>query len=918
MRKSRNNAAGGFGPQFFVLAVLLVAGIMRFWQLATLPPGLHYDLAANALLTNEIAGGARPIFIIGYTGKEVLFFYSAALLYKLIGPSVFALRLTAAFWGLLSIPTAAFAIRQVSAHWPGRHWLGSYGAAILAALFMHVVWSRFGFRVITEPVVQALALGFLFRGLRHHRLSDMALAGAFTGLAAYTYLAARLFPVPLAVTLLVLLVATVAQRNERQQLNPRLLQLLLFGGAALLVFAPLGWFFLQHPETFFTRISQVAPREGESNLIIRGILGSLGMLFVRGEPYIRFNIPNRPIFDLLQGTLFVIGLAVSLWRLPRLRKPVDIAAEALLLVWVPVMLLPTALAVHEIFPSNVRAFGLLPLVLVYPARGLLSIVQGVQSRRSSPALPLAAGTLLLAAGAAITGVDYFARWAPAEVLQAENDGDLVAAAGYLNSLDLDGTTVYMSAIHYRHPTLAFLARDYERIKWFTGGNTLAVPAEGPALYIFPASGPQPAEWLAGWDDAIVHQQPGPAGFTAYRFAHSGDVPLPALTPVSANFSYIAELQGVNTETVDGQLRVDLRLRVLNMPDAPDMQPYLRLVGPDGFVWAQTERFAYVSEQWSAGDTILMRLTLDLPPGLPPDDYTLRAGLFSPLTGANLAVINPDGSYGGQRATAATVRLDTTARDHGTALSASPMRFDPPTDLLQSGDLVLYAAQLDQTRLRQGETGTVALLWHMTGDTLPATPPVLRLGNLALATRIGADTAPFGTMIDRQPVPVPLDAQPGPHDLTLSIAGRRVTLGTIDILPVERSYALPGDYTATSAVFTRNAEEVTLAGYRIVPGATTTIDLAWQPATRLGQDDTVFVHILDEAGTLVAQRDAQPRDGGYPTSLWAPGEVITDSAAFDLAPGSYQLALGLYDPEYGHYFALPDGSTRLVVASFEVE
>ncbi len=56
--------------------IILVAAALRLWGLPGIPPGPHYDEAANGVLAAEIArGDERPLFITSYTGKEVLFFY---------------------------------------------------------------------------------------------------------------------------------------------------------------------------------------------------------------------------------------------------------------------------------------------------------------------------------------------------------------------------------------------------------------------------------------------------------------------------------------------------------------------------------------------------------------------------------------------------------------------------------------------------------------------------------------------------------------------------------------------------------------------------------------------------------------------------------------------------------------------------
>ncbi len=63
------------------------------------------------------------------------------------------------------------------------------------------------------------------------------------------------------------------------------------------------------------------------------------------------------------------------------------------------------------------------------------------------------------------------------------------------------------------------------------------------------------------------------------------------------------------------------------------------------------------------------------------------------------------------------------------------------------------------------------------------------------------------------------------------------------------------------------------------------------------DYTVFLHVRNEQGKTLAQRDNQPLDGLYPTSQWQPGEPVTQPLDVDLprdlAAGSYSLHVGLY-------------------------
>src|SRR5512137_918587 len=138
-----------------LVITLLIAAFLRLWQLDTLPPGLHYDEAADTIIAQQIARGeSAPIFVAAYTGKEVLFFYWAAAWMKLVGPTVFAMRLAAALLGVLTVAVTTWTVDQLFASRRQKSF-GSEGVALLATIFIatsfwHVLLSRLGFRSIAE------------------------------------------------------------------------------------------------------------------------------------------------------------------------------------------------------------------------------------------------------------------------------------------------------------------------------------------------------------------------------------------------------------------------------------------------------------------------------------------------------------------------------------------------------------------------------------------------------------------------------------------------------------------------------------------------------------------------------------------------------------------------------------------------
>jgi uncharacterized membrane protein len=95
--------------------------------------------------------------------------------------------------------------------------------------------------------------------------------------------------------------------------------------------------------------------------------------------------------------------------------------------------------------------------------------------------------------------------------------------------------------------------------------------------------------------------------------------------------------------------------------------------------------------------------------------------------------------------------------------------------------------------------------------------------------------------------------------------------------------------------------VRLVGYRIerLDAETLSVLLAWRGDAALAQDYTIFVHVLDAEGNLVAQSDAAPHwVTAWPTSHWESDAIVLDghrlSLPAHLPDAEYQIRVGMYD------------------------
>ncbi len=934
--------------EYGLLIVILWIGLwLRVYDLAQLPYGPYYDEAANIILAGEISTGQYlPIFIEPYTGKEVLFFYLAAVLMRLVGISTWALRLTSALVGVISILMAYRLTRELFADEPlvGARWLALLTAALMAAAFWPMVVNRYGYRANTLPLTQSVMLWAMWRGLeqpgKRGQIEWMALAGAWCGLTAYTYLSSRFVPFALAVVWALILSA------DRAMLRRRLLQLLVFGLAALIVFAPLGWFFYTHPQTFTVRLSQVVDQgiAGGPNTFVTSSLRALEMFTLRGDPQVRFGVPELPAFPGPLGWLFYAGVLTLAVRLFSFSGPRGQVRYLMLVIWILTMLVPSILAVPYEVPHSLRSIGVMPMMYTLAALGgvaVLSVIYRyiVRSRVTLNALAALCTVVVLGAGSIFSFHNYFAIWASSPNAYRDLDGDMADAARYLNSRDLSNTLVYVSSYHYRHPTVAALARQYEQIKWITGENTLVFPQVRPgqtALFIFPYSAMPEEDWLSQYfpPGAQVARYLAAGDQTAYRAYELRA--LPVISPqhtLNMNFGGIIELLGYDVlrPAYSGQnIHVALYWRVLKTPDRGDYQFFGELTDAWGIEFGKHSSFAYPSEQWSPGEIIVDWWRVPTPAGAPPGEYVLKAGVWSPTDAKRLTATNEQGRFAGTTARLAPISV------------GAPRRVFAPTDVdiahrlnARMGELNLLGYVQWPDTIRQGDTLFAGLYWQAS-----QTPSVNHRVRISLKdggtnlVPLYQDAPVHGTLPTTQWQPeqivadisglrLPSDIPPGEYVLQVELTdpaggstGPAQTLGAVTVEATQRAFNVP---PITHPLNVNLGEQVTLLGYdletsTLQPAHPLKVTLYWQSLAPMETSYTVFVHLVDGSGAPRAQADSPPVRGTYPTTLWAPGEVVTDQYDINLPPdlpaGAYTLVAGLYEAESGA--RLSSGDTDRVV------
>ncbi len=174
----------------------------------------------------------------------------------------------------------------------------------------------------------------------------------------------------------------------------------------------------------------------------------------------------------------------------------------------------------------------------------------------------------------------------------------------------------------------------------------------------------------------------------------------------------------------------------------------------------------------------------------------------------------------------------------------------------------------------------------------------------------AQTPAPEVLIDQ--IALPLSVPPGRYAWELECDN--TTGGDVEVLPVDRSPHY------TSVPLTQWSDFAWLRGvaypegFRVWSGGSLAVLLHWEALRAARQDYSVFLHLLDAAGQLVAQADGYPRGGLRPTTIWQAGETIVDirriELPLDLPEGEYTLVVGWYDWRTGDRLLTTHGADSL--------
>ncbi|MDP2926788.1 MAG: glycosyltransferase family 39 protein [bacterium] len=423
--------------KLILLAILVLAVFLRFWQLSSIPPGLYPDVAMNG---NDALGALKSgdfkLFYPENNGREGLFINLIALSFLIFGPSIWAIKIVAAIIGILTVFGFYLLVKELFQLINTRYQILDTRYSLLATFlfatsFWHLNFSRFGFRAIMVPFILVWAFYLLFLGLRQKKLWPVIIAGAVFGLGFHTYIAFRVASLILP---FLLIPYWLSYRKENLQKK----YLLLVIGYLLSVFIialPIGLYFLTNPQDFIGRATGVSIFAAVNPLkeFIISFLAHLQMFIWQGDSNWRHNFAGQPAIAFPLGIFLYLGLILSVKEaiLALKRKNWQVVAgHGFLLSWFFTMLLPGVLT-SEGIPHQLRTIGVIPAAYIFVSLGVFKTFEFLSSRKKI----LSTILLIVVILAGFSDVyKYFFAWAKNNEVQGAFTAKYIKIADYLNSL----------------------------------------------------------------------------------------------------------------------------------------------------------------------------------------------------------------------------------------------------------------------------------------------------------------------------------------------------------------------------------------------------------------------------------------------------------------------------------------------------
>lgn len=420
-----------FFSRWGLLLIIIIAIFFRLHNLPTTPPGLYPDEAMNGSNALEaISTGEYKIFYPENNGREGLFINIQAILLKIIGVNEpWVLRLGAVIFGILTVIGVWFLTKEILKKYEWASFVAFWSSLFVATSFWHINFSRIGFRANMAPMFLVWGLFLLITTL--NRIKDnlqitntqnskslsldirtwilVVVGGLLYGAGMHSYIAYRITP------LIIIFVFAIYQIAYKIPFKKIIGAFSIYVIAAILVFLPLGIYFVQHPVDFMGRTSQVSIFSGPNPIKDLGIniVKTLGMFNFVGDYNWRHNYSGAPELYWIVGFFLLFGFIGGIVRIFKYRLDQNYKEEKIIwlisIAWIIVAMLPVVIS-NEGIPHALRSILMIPPIYIIAGLGTYWILEAASRYQKAKTIGLAI-IIIISLVTIQAYTTYFVAWA---------------------------------------------------------------------------------------------------------------------------------------------------------------------------------------------------------------------------------------------------------------------------------------------------------------------------------------------------------------------------------------------------------------------------------------------------------------------------------------------------------------------------
>lgn len=633
-----------------LLGVILLGWALLLYHLDSVPPGLQHDETFNIFDVIDLLYGRYRIYFPSNYGREPLFFYTVAAIYRYTGLHfVWGLRFSGVLWAMIGLAfSIALAKRYLRLHYVV---LSNF---LMVTSFWFIFTSRVGLRAISLFPMTTGTCYFILRGFDKRRYMDFIMLGIVSGLSVYCYLPGRFIPVVVAVIVLIEYVIVRVSRNREYVPFSQVVTSILMMG---LVSTPMYYYIFTHPDLANQRINELSGPinslyKGDVRPVLVTVKDAFQTIFVENKDSLPFHysLPHMPILLPPLSVLFAIGIIVVISEIRRIEHHI-------LLAWLFIGLMPDMVTPGG--PFFLRSIIALPIIFITIAIGAsrlyrLTFYMHRASIRKRMRLIICGTLMIVAVWHAVYNIHgYYNVWAQADDTQVIYRSDLRRISAYLNARPSDARTFIASSFWLDLDQQTYLLYQPQKrdVGWFNARLGIPLPSGKEIFYIFTASSrPTPslrcilnqAEKL----DVVMMPSGKRSMFEVYRIEPWDKHHLPCdLRPTVHRIAFggTLRLDSAVMHTDESQATVLTQWTVLApWPHTAPPKLSVRLRDATGKTLAQVDdAFAVAYQHWRRGDKFLQVTRLSSKEPFPHNSklflvvYSMQGALTGMVDGRNV-------------------------------------------------------------------------------------------------------------------------------------------------------------------------------------------------------------------------------------------------------------------------------------------